>query len=207
MLYLLPIAVITGLLFGSFFNVLIWRLPRDESIVWPPSHCTQCGKNIKPWENIPVLSFIFLMGKCSTCKTRISILYPLVEICTAIFAIVFALFFIKTMTIPFSWFTVIPLLIQFIFLLLMIPMTIIDLKHYIIPDQITLPFIITGLAISFLPGMTSPLSSIAGILVGGGFLYLTGWLGSVVLKKVMQWEVGILNLWLQLVLSGVPRLL
>lgn len=84
---------IFGLLIGSFLNVCIYRIPRDESIVFPPSHCTVCGTQVKAYDLIPVLSYIILRGKCRRCKTSISIRYPIIEIITAIFYIVIYKYF------------------------------------------------------------------------------------------------------------------
>lgn len=170
-----------GLLIGSFFNVLIWRIPREESVIFPASHCTQCGRKIKPWENIPVLSYIFLKGKCAGCKMNISFVYPLTEILTAILAIVL-------------WFSIIPhhllslqqsiqLSIQVLFLMLMVPMAIIDIRHYIIPDIFSLSLLLISFGISFIPGSTTPLQSLIGIIAGGGILWGIGKLGSIILKK------------------------
>ncbi len=87
------IAFIFGLIFGSFFNVLIYRLPRDLSIVYPPSNCPNCGHKIKFYENIPIISYILLKGKCSNCKAAISLRYPLVELLTGlVFALNFYVF-------------------------------------------------------------------------------------------------------------------
>ncbi len=178
------LAALSGLILGSFFNVLIWRLPRGESIVAPPSHCTSCGRKIKPWENIPVISYILLGGKCAGCKERISIIYPLIELFTATASVALWFLFIKntfTGTVSFSLST--GLLVQALFLLMMIPMSIIDIRHYIIPDLLSVTMIIAGLAVSFLPGGTTPIQSIIGIMGGGGILYLIGWLGTVIFKK------------------------
>jgi leader peptidase (prepilin peptidase) / N-methyltransferase len=80
--YTLIIGII-GALIGSFANVVIYRVPAKKSIVWPGSSCPKCGHKIKPWENIPILSWLFLRGKCSSCKNPISIRYPLIEALTA----------------------------------------------------------------------------------------------------------------------------
>jgi len=181
LIYLFSICM--GLVLGSFFNVLIWRIPREESILWPPSHCPSCNNRIKPWENIPVISFLFLGGKCSKCKTSISWVYPLIELTTAICSLIICIALFREDISSFSWFSFPSLLLQYIFLLLMIPVAVIDIRHYIIPDGFTLPLIICGLLVSFLPGEITPFQSLAGILLGGGTLYLIGWLGTTILKK------------------------
>src|SRR4051794_35506512 len=75
-----------GLMVGSFFNVVIYRMPRGESVVWPPSRCMQCGYRIKFYENVPVLSWLLLRGKCKSCGVGISVQYPLIEALTGLVA-------------------------------------------------------------------------------------------------------------------------
>jgi leader peptidase (prepilin peptidase) / N-methyltransferase len=207
--------ILAGLILGSFFNVLIWRLPRDESIVWPASHCPRCGRTIRPWENIPVLSYLLLRGKCAGCKGHISLTYPLIEIVTTLTAVL--LWF--TLLSP-SWNRFWPhdvhLVLQCFVLLLMIPIAVIDIQHFIIPNQITFPFLGIGLAASFLPFDPTPatqflttlinplippadhpllisvaasfLASILGVLAGGGVLFMIGWIGGIIFKKeAMGW--------------------
>lgn len=170
-----------GLLIGSFFNVLIWRLPRNESIAFPASHCPRCNRKIKPWENIPVISYIFLGGKCAGCKDKISIVYPLIELVTSGLLVLLWYVFISRQQL--TVISGIPLLFQVIFLILMVPIAVIDYRHYIIPDSITLSFLVAGFAVSFVPGGVTPVQSIIGILAGGGSLWLLGFIGSVVFKK------------------------
>lgn len=175
---------LAGLIFGSFFNVLICRIPEKKSILWPPSHCPKCKKSIKPWENIPIISYLFLRGRCSSCKNRISIIYPVIELITAIFSVILWYLLVKPIAnSPISWQTVTGILFYSLFLLLLIPIAVIDLKHYIIPDAFTLPLIITGLLFSFIPSGITPLQSLIGITGGGGILYLIGWIGKILFKK------------------------
>jgi leader peptidase (prepilin peptidase)/N-methyltransferase len=179
------IAFIYGLLFGSFFNVLIYRLPKEQSIVFPASACPNCSHKLSWFENIPVLSFLFLGGKCKSCKTKISIQYPLIELATGIYSLVlYFLFFDKIQwAMSGNWWNWIEVFLQYFTLLLFIPLAIIDIKHYIIPDEITIPAIVFSLAVSFLPDGITPLQSIIGAVVGGGFLLLTGFIGKIILKK------------------------
>jgi leader peptidase (prepilin peptidase) / N-methyltransferase len=174
-------AVCCGLILGSFFNVLIWRLPRHESIVTPPSHCPRCNRPIRPWENIPVASYILLRGKCKGCGRAISPVYPLIELATGAAAL------LLWHTAAASRSSNVPhdahLALQCFVMLLMVPVTVIDLRHYIIPDAITYPLFGIALAASFLPGDTTPLQSIAGGLIGGGTLYGIGWLGKIIFRK------------------------
>ncbi|MBN1761237.1 MAG: prepilin peptidase [Chitinispirillaceae bacterium] len=175
-------AVIFGLILGSFFNVLICRIPGNESILWPSSHCTSCNTPLKPWYNIPVLSFLFLRGKCSFCKAPISIMYPVVELVTGGAAFVIWLLIIVP-RVPLTWIQVPDLALQVLFLLLIIPISVIDLQHYIIPDRLSLSLFTCAIAVAFVPGPLTPLSSLFGILAGGGSLYAVGWIGTILLKK------------------------
>jgi leader peptidase (prepilin peptidase)/N-methyltransferase len=170
-----------GLIFGSFFNVLIWRIPRGESIVWPSSHCPQCKRPIKYLENIPLVSYGLLGGKCAGCKAPISIIYPLVEAITCAVAVL--LWYTVPIARSTSWTHTVFLIVECAVLLFMIPITVIDLQHSIIPDSFTLTGIAIGLVVSFLPGDTTPLQSIFGILAGGGTLWFIGWLGTAIFRK------------------------
>lgn len=157
-------AALFGLVIGSFLNVCIYRLPRDQSIVWPASRCTTCGREISWFENIPVLSYAILRGRCRTCGDRISLMYPLVEILTAaVFVAVYAAFGL-------SWL----LPIRLLFGCAMIVLLVIDLQHQILPNEITLPGIVVGLAASLVaePGWRDAL---IGALAGGGLLSLVAW--------------------------------
>lgn len=176
--------LITGLMLGSFFTVLIYRIPKGESIVWPPSHCTRCARVIRWYENIPVVSYLFLGGRCAGCREKISPLYPFVELLTAC-ATMLAWYFIIT---PFlahehRWWEYIVFFTGILSLLILIPVSIIDLYHYIIPDSISLGGLVTGLALSCIPGFLSPVESILGICAGGGSLFMIGYIGSLVTKK------------------------
>lgn len=148
-----------GLAIGSFANVCIYRLPRQESVVHPRSHCPSCNHPVAIWDNIPVVSYLLLGGKCRSCKHPISIIYPLVEIITGV--LLTAVFVRFGLTLDFIIFATVA------FALIVI--TAIDLEHKIIPDLITLPGIIFGLiAGTYLNGL---LDSITGLLIGGGLFY------------------------------------
>ena len=172
-----------GLIFGSFFNVLIWRLPRHESIVKPSSHCPKCNRPVRPWENIPVLSFLALRGKCAGCGQKISLQYPLIELATAgaAFFLWYAAGAGESLSSNIAHNTHFAL--GCFALLLMIPVTVIDLRHRIIPDAVTLPLLGIALCASFLPGDTTPFQSVAGVVAGGGTLMAMGWLGKVIFRK------------------------
>lgn len=155
-------AFILGAVVGSFLNVCICRLPRDESIVSPPSHCPNCSCGIRWYDNIPLISYLLLRGKCRGCGTRISPQYPLVELLNGLLTLALFLRFGPT----FSF------LVLFLFCSALVVITFIDLEHQIIPDEISLPGILLGFLFSFfMPGHTW-LNSVIGILLGGGSLLL-----------------------------------
>ena len=158
-------AFFVGACIGSFLNVVIHRLPRGESIVSPRSRCPGCGRAIRAWENIPIVSFIVLGGKCAGCGGAISWRYPAVELLTAAgFATTYLLDGPG-----------IPLLRDLLFLSLLIPIAFIDIDHRIIPDELSLGGLAAGLLLSFLPGGEWK-GSVAGALLGGGILYTTAFL-------------------------------
>ncbi len=182
MTYIEPLSFIFGLIVGSFLNVCIYRLPRNMSIIRPSSACPSCTTPVKPWDNIPILSYIFLKGKCRKCGERISIRYPAAELLNGIlYWSVFTFF-------GFGW----HLPFVFAFVSAMVVITFIDFDSQIIPDAITLPGIIIGLAsASFLlpdpfhytppipplirggvEGIVGFKNSIAGLFLGGGLFYL-----------------------------------
>jgi leader peptidase (prepilin peptidase)/N-methyltransferase len=175
----LALAGVFGLMVGSFFNVIIYRMPRGESVVWPPSHCTGCGYRIKAYENIPVLSWILLKGRCKSCASPISVQYPLVELLTGILAVAVAGYFLS----PVADF---PLDFQIgaaYLILASIPIFIIDFRHYLIPDVLNYPGMALGLALSFLPGGQSPVQSLVGMAGAGMLLWSVGYAATRLLKK------------------------
>ncbi len=174
-----------GLLLGSFFNVVVWRLPRGESIVSPGSHCPFCDRPVRPYENIPVFSYLWLRGKCAGCRTSIPLRYPTVELITAIAAYaIWQITLLPLLNSPAArWFHLVAATLQAGALLSLIPISLIDLKHFLIFDAFTLPGIVIGLGISFIPGGITPLQSVLGILAGGGSLYAVGFIGEVLLRK------------------------
>lgn len=151
---------IFGMIVGSFLNVCICRMPKDESVVSPPSHCPNCDYQIRWYDNIPVISYLLLRGKCRGCGTRISLQYPLVELINGTLAFLLFLRFGPTLTFA----------ALFLFCSALVIITFIDIEHQIIPDEISLSGIIIGFVFSFfLPGH-GWLNSILGILLGGGSL-------------------------------------
>src|SRR5438270_7648291 len=126
-----------GLLIGSFLNVVIWRVPRKLSVVRPPSHCPQCETPIRPVDNVPVLSWLLLRGKCRHCGNPIPVRYPLVEAgCGILFAVVGARF-------GSSW----ALPAYLVLTAALLAISIIDLEHFIVPDRITAPLTVSALAL------------------------------------------------------------
>jgi leader peptidase (prepilin peptidase)/N-methyltransferase len=156
----IALAGLFGLIIGSFLNVVIYRLPRGQSLVSPPSTCPRCDTRIRPIDNIPVLSWLLLRGRCHKCGAPISIQYPIVELVTGLlFALV-------------AWATPAGPLLAARLLLVVILVVLfgIDLHHQILPNVITLP----GIAIGFLFSLAGPpgwMDSLIGIALGGGILY------------------------------------
>jgi leader peptidase (prepilin peptidase)/N-methyltransferase len=166
---------IFGTILGSFLNVCIVRLPKRESIVNPPSHCPNCKAGIPFYDNIPLVSYLFLLGRCRFCKEKVSPRYFLVEL----------LMGILTVALLFRFGPSLGFLVNLIFVAALIVISFIDLDVRIVPDVISLPGIGVGLLASILhyPWPTdhlsippSPLSVLLGILAGGGFLLLVAWL-------------------------------
>ncbi len=149
-----------GLCIGSFLNVCIHRLPKGKSIVRPPSACPVCGALIRWYDNIPVLSYLILRGRCRGCKAPISFRYPIVELMTGLFAFLLWERFGASA----------PTLVYFLFIAVLILITFIDLDHRIIPDVISLPGIPIGFAASFLLPQVTWIDSLIGIAAGGGSL-------------------------------------
>ncbi len=136
---------ILGITIGSFLNVVIYRVPNEKSIVTPRSSCTKCGHLIKWYENIPILSWIFLKGKCLECKASISFIYPFVELLTGIFA-----YFVFINFYQFNTLSLIQSLLIFLILCAFICHFFIDLKHQILPDGINIFLLVCCLAYSYL---------------------------------------------------------
>lgn len=188
-----------GLVIGSFLNVCIYRIPRDESIVFPSSHCPHCGAGIRPYDNVPVLSYLVLKGKCRSCGASISSQYPAVELLCG------AAFFFCALT----WGVEPPAFVNSVFLAVIIVLVFIDYQHQILPNVLTIPGAILGIILSpfqvhgffldrvslgiaslFLPDNPVPAASwtgsIFGALVGGGMLYLVA-----VLYKALRKQQGL----------------
>lgn len=173
-----------GLILGSFFNVLVWRIPRGESIVTPGSRCPQCGHALTWYENIPLASYLALRGKCSVCKSPISWRYPLVEAITGAGALVLWHELIgPLLTVRAPWWTIGTIGFSALVLLVLIPLSLIDIDHFLLPFVFTIPILATGAAISFVPGAVTPLEMILGAAAGAGPLLAIGYLAGMILKK------------------------
>lgn len=151
-----------GLCTGSFLNVVIYRLPRGESITLDRSHCPSCGKQLSWYDLIPVFSYLILLGKCRACHSRISLRYPLVELLTGIiFAVLFLYFGINAV------------LLKYLFLsALLVAVTFIDIEHYIIPNPLVITGLVGGVILNVAARDVGAVSALIGILVTSGFLLL-----------------------------------
>ena len=172
---------LAGLCIGSFLNVCIWRIPRDESIVWPGSHCPACNHAIAPWDNLPLLSWVFLGGKCRHCRAPISPRYFVVELLTGtLFAGLWLVHGWTLQTPVYLFFTAALILGTFV-----------DFDHLILPDRVTIGGMVAGPILSFafppLQGQTERLpalvQSLIGLAVGYGLLWLVATIGRAILKR------------------------
>ena len=165
---------IIGLAVGSFLNVCIWRIPKGQSIISPNSYCPRCKRPIKFYDNIPVVSYILLGGRCRSCKERISIRYPLVELLTASFFLLAYILY---------WQTPVELIGFIILSSVLIVLSFIDFATQTLPDTLTLPLIILGIAFSFFRYGITVWQSLVGMLLGGGIIYLVGIVGTKLFRK------------------------
>ena len=171
---------IIGLAIGSFLNVCIYRIPRQDISIYSPrrSFCTECKQSIKFYDNIPLLSYLLLLGKCRNCKGKISVLYPIVELITAVLFLGMYYRYGKTLY----------FLHALIFISVLIPIAVIDAQHYIIPNVISLIGLILGLgivgAIAYFDNNLDYLRlRLIGFVAGGLMLWLVAYIGSAILRK------------------------
>ncbi|MDQ5856931.1 MAG: prepilin peptidase [Acidobacteriota bacterium] len=155
-----------GLVAGSFVNVLIHRLPRGESVAFPGSHCPSCGAAIRAYDNIPVFSWLLLRGRCRACRVPIAIRYPVVELANG-------LLWAAVYTRAPGW---ADLVSGFFLCSAALALLAIDAEFRILPDKITLTGTVVGFALSFFSEARTPLSSLGGIVLGAGGLYLVAFL-------------------------------
>lgn len=158
-------ALIFGMVVGSFLNVCICRMPKNESIVSPPSHCPNCAYQIRWYDNIPLFSYLILRGKCRGCGNPISIQYPIVEVTNGVLTLLLFLRFGPTLAFA----------TLFLFCSALVVITFIDIEHQIIPDEISLSGIVIGFILSFFISGHNWLNSLLGILLGGGSLFFVAW--------------------------------
>jgi len=171
-----------GAIVGSFLNVCIYRLPREESIVSPPSHCPHCNTPIKPYDNLPVFSYLILRGRCRACGGKISPRYIAVEILTGVSFLFLSIFFAQSLPM---------FIISLVFASSLIVVIFIDIEHQIIPDEISLGGTGFGIAASLAYPMlhgtstwrSSLIYSLGGIVVGAGLFWLIRIVGGKVFKK------------------------
>ena len=181
-----PVALITaavfGTLWGSFFNVCIARIPRGESVVRPPSHCFACGRTVRPWDNIPILSYLWLRGRCRFCGARFSVRYLLVEALTGLLsALVFWKFVLADPGLP-PGLRVARYALYFALVGVLIVLAFIDLDTKRLPDVITLPAIpvlfLAAFGAQHVPWLERAIGAAAGYLlvrlIADGYWYLTG---------------------------------
>jgi leader peptidase (prepilin peptidase) / N-methyltransferase len=193
-----------GLVVGSFLNVVIARLPALRSLVWPGSACPACDAHIAWHDNIPVLSFAVLRGRCRACGAAISWRYPIIELTTAALWVLAWTVFGPTPD----------LVVALVFLSALVAVTAIDLEHQIIPDVITLPGIVAGVAANLATGRVSLTTSLIGIAVGGGLFFTVivasgGGMGGGDMKlgamfgAFLGWDVTLVSIFIAVVLGGV----
>ncbi len=159
----LTVLVLLGLSIGSFLNVCVHRLPRRQSLVHPGSRCPHCGYVLRWYDNIPVISYVLLRGRCRGCREYISPRYPMLEVVTLVLFLAHGAVF--------GWSPM--LAVRLLFACAMVVLFAIDLEHHLLPDAVTLPGIVAGLACSLVlpPGIADAL---LGALLGGGVLWLIG---------------------------------
>ena len=160
------LAGVLGAIVGSFLNVVAYRLPRGESLAHPPSRCPHCGAPVKPYDNVPVLSWLLLRGRCRNCKEPISVRYPLVEAGTALLC---ALVVVAKRADGDA-------VIGIVLVLLLVPITLIDLDHRIIPNKITYPGFVLGVVLVAVLDTDSLVEHLIASAAAGGFLFVAWFL-------------------------------
>lgn len=166
-------AAFLGAVVGSFLNVCVWRLVSGQSVFGSRSHCLECGETIAWYDNIPILSWLFLRARCRYCRGSISWLYPTIELMTLVIWVGMAVFFGPT---PHG-------LVGAILFTLMLAIAVTDALHYLIPDQLSVGGLAAGLAASFFAGPPTPLVSLLGALLGFGTLFAVGSFVEYIFKK------------------------
>ena len=167
------LAGVLGAMLGSFLNVCVYRLPRNESVIRPRSRCPSCGKPIAWYDNIPALSWLLLLGRCRSCKARISVQYPLVEIAVGL-----------------VWFggvarfgITVEALRAAVFVTLLLGIALTDVQHYVIPDIFSLGGAAAGVVFALFPGGLPWWHAVLGAALGYGLLWLVRWAGDIALRR------------------------
>jgi len=169
----IPIAGVFGAMIGSFLNVLILRLPREESVVFPGSHCPRCQTPIAWYDNVPLVSWLLLGGKCRHCREPISIQYPIIELITAALWAVAVWHYGASLT----------GLTAATFGTLLLGIAVTDARHYLIPDEYTLGGLVVGLLLSLRGGWPGLLQAVLGAVTGFLILYIVAVAGEKVFGK------------------------
>lgn len=191
--YWLIVFFVFGACVGSFYNVIVYRMPRGISLINPPSHCPLCKKRIPLYLNLPIIGWIILRGKTACCHKPLNIIYPIGEsLCGLLGALaLFAAVAVNYGAVvpelwsapvlqPFVWADV---LAMFWLLLAVYPVCAVDFKYKLIPDSMSIGGMVAGLLLSFIPGGITPLASLIGAVAAGGGLYLLGVIASKIFKK------------------------
>jgi leader peptidase (prepilin peptidase) / N-methyltransferase len=174
------VVFIFGAVLGSFLNVCVHRVPLGKSIVYPSSHCPFCEKPIRWFDNVPILSYVILLGKCRDCSRKIPLRYPIVELLSALSGVVLLMFFDRGPVFFVYW----------MFVLSLIAVSFIDIETQEIPDIITLPGILIGIVLitAFNPAVKDSrlaafFDSLLGVLAGGGVMFLMGFFGEMIFRR------------------------
>jgi len=162
---LLALAFAMGASVGSFLNVCIHRIPEDLSVVSPASRCPHCETPIAWYDNVPILSWLWLRGRCRSCDAPIAARYPFVEFLGGVLAVIAM---VRLGPTPMG-------LVAFAFTAALLLITFIDFDHFFIPDEVSLPGIVVGLGVALLPGGIGLADALAGVALGGGLLWLVAW--------------------------------
>lgn len=201
---LIVLALALGAVIGSFLNVVIVRLPKQESLAFPGSHCPACGSSIHWFDNIPIVSFLWLRRRCRQCQAPISWRYPAVEAATAGLYALAAWHFGWQPALMWAW----------LLIALLIVITAIDLESQTIPDRITLPGIAVGFVASLVASRTSWLESVLGVVVGAGVFFAViilsrGGMGggdmklAAMIGAFLGWKLTTLTIMLAVILGGL----
>ena len=169
------LAGVFGLLFGSFLNVCIvrWGAEPKQSVVRPPSRCPKCGAGLRPWDNIPVVSWLLLRGRCRACGEPISPMYPLVELATGLIWALMVWRYGATLT----------ALTGAVFFTVLLGIALTDFRAYIIPDEFSVGGLLIGLVLALLGGLSALGHALLGAAVGFTLLWVVGWLGTIIFKQ------------------------